>query len=127
MITHFYSSILIFIFVGLSLRTIQLRRSLKVALGHNKNPALIKAIRAHSNFSEYVPLALITLYFVELQSGPRLLVHGIGAALVLGRLLHAYGISQLNENFKFRISGMALTFSSLLTCASYLLFNSLTH
>jgi len=41
---------------------------------------------------------------------PKWWVHALAAVLVCGRLAHAWGVSQTQENFRYRISGMALTF-----------------
>lgn len=75
-------------------------------------------MRAHANFAEYVPLCLVLLGIAEIQSTLPIVVHILGSVLVLGRLLHSYGVSQTKENFRFRVVGMALTFTCLLgTCA----------
>ncbi len=55
------------------------------------------------------------VYFVERHDGPRLHVHLLGIALVCGRLLHAWGVSQAQENFHYRTVGMLLTFSVIIT------------
>jgi uncharacterized membrane protein YecN with MAPEG domain len=86
---------------------------------------MLRAMRAHSNFAEYVPLNLFAIYLVESHGAIPLLVHFLGLSTLLGRLLHAYGISQNNENFKFRVTGMALTFTALLSSAGYLTFSFL--
>ena len=41
--------------------------------------------------------------------------------LLLGRLLHAYGVSRPREDFRFRVTGMVLTFTVLLSSASGIL------
>ncbi|MEM8593673.1 MAG: hypothetical protein AAGF06_02495 [Pseudomonadota bacterium] len=46
--------------------------------------------------------------------------------LVLGRVLHAMGISQAKEDVRLRVSGMMMTFAVLAICAVYLLIQSLT-
>jgi uncharacterized membrane protein YecN with MAPEG domain len=47
-------------------------------------------------------------------------MHALGALLLLRRAAHADGVSQIDENFRFRIAGMALTFAVILiaACAS---------
>ncbi len=50
------------------------------------------------------------------------LVHGFGICLLLGRLSHAFGVSQPKENFVFRIFGMAMTFATLLGASAVLLY-----
>lgn len=121
-----YASILAVLFVFLSVRTLRLRRTLKIAIGDAGNEALLRAMRVHSNFAEYVPLNLLLLYFVEASGAWHWLVHALGLALVAGRCVHAYGVSQVNENYGYRVFGMAMTFATLLTCSAYLLIAGLT-
>jgi uncharacterized protein len=120
-IVSIYASILAILFVALSVRTIRMRRQAKIAIGDAGNPAMLRAMRVHSNFAEYVPLSLILLFFVESGGGPATLVHGLGLCLLAGRTSHAYGVSQLRENHRFRVYGMAMTFTTLLTASAYLL------
>jgi hypothetical protein len=105
------------LYLVLSVRIIGLRRALKVALGHAGDKALERAIRVQGNFNDYVPLIAVLLVVLELQSTHALVLHALGAALLVGRLLHAYGMSQTNENFRFRVSGMMLTFATLAVSA----------
>jgi uncharacterized membrane protein YecN with MAPEG domain len=44
--------------------------------------------------------------------------------LLIGRVLHAFGISQAEENYRFRVAGMALTFVALISGALLCLFGS---
>lgn len=108
-----YAALLALLYIGLSVRTIRLRRRLQVALGAGKHPDMLRAMRVHANFAEYAPLALILLLVLEAQGTSAWLVHALGLALVVGRSLHAYGVSQSKENFAFRVSGMVLTFTVL--------------
>lgn len=116
-----YAALLALLFVALSIRIIRLRRSLHIALGDAGNHALLRAISVHANFAEYVPLSLILLYLLEGQGAHPALLHGLGVSLLMGRLSHAFGVSQANENFRFRVFGMALTFTTLITSSAYLL------
>jgi uncharacterized membrane protein YecN with MAPEG domain len=54
------------------------------------------------------------------------LLHGLGLLLLVGRLSHAYGVSQERENFRFRVSGMMATFATLTVAALYLLWRAFT-
>ncbi len=126
-IVSLYTSLLLILFFVLSINTIRKRRKTKIPIGHSENPEMLRAMRAHSNFAEYVPLNLFAIYLVESHGATPLLVHFLGFSTLLGRLLHAYGISQNNENFKFRVTGMALTFTALLSSAGYLAFSFLTN
>jgi len=121
--TPTYAALLSLMFVGLSLRTIRLRRRFQVAIGDGRNPLLQRAMRVNANFAEYVPLALLLIWFVELHDGPRLHVHVLGIALLIGRLLHAWGVSQEKENFRYRVAGMMLTFAAMISASLAILIN----
>lgn len=121
-ITIFYASLLAVFFVFLSFRTIRLRRTLKIGVGDAGNAKMLRGMRVHSNFSEYVPLALLLMFFVEAKLAAPFFVHGLGILLLLGRSAHAFGVSQEQENFKFRVFGMLSTFAVILLSAAYLMF-----
>jgi uncharacterized protein len=108
-----YAAILALMFIALSLRVIGLRRSSKVALGAGSNAALERRIRVQANFAEYVPLALLLLAFAEFRGWPAWTLHALAAALVVGRLSHAYGVARTDEDSRFRVTGMAMTFTVL--------------
>lgn len=117
LVTPMYAAIFGFIFVALSVRTLLLRRRLKVGIGDGEMPILARAVRVHSNYAEYVPLSLILLYFLETQVGTSLWIHILCSALLIGRITHAFGVSQVEENYRYRVIGMALTFTVII-CAS---------
>ncbi len=121
-IVSLYASLLALLFVALSVRTIRLRRSEGIAIGDAGNKAMLRAMRVHANFAEYVPLSLLLVCFVEAGGAPAVLVHFLGLCLLLGRTSHAYGVSRVKEDFRFRVSGMAMTFTVLLVSSSYLLY-----
>jgi uncharacterized protein len=124
-ITPLYAAILGLVFVILSLQTILLRRRHRVALGDGSQASLQRAMRVHANFAEYVPLALLLMFFVERGGGSALRIHALGIALLAGRLLHAWGVSQLRENLRYRTVSMVLTFSVIISACLFLLFSRL--
>lgn len=124
-VTPLYAALLGLMFVALSVRTIRLRRRYRVAIGDGRNTLLQRAMRVNANFAEYVPLTLLLVWFVELHDGPRLHVHALGIALLCGRLLHAWGVSQERENFRYRTAGMMLTFSVMITASLLILLYQL--
>lgn len=117
-----YTALLALMFVALSVRTLRMRRRLRIAIGHGNDESLLRAARVHANFAEYVPLSLLLIYFVEASGGGRVQVHLLGACLVIGRISHAFGVSRVKENFRFRVLGMALTFTVLIVAALRLLY-----
>lgn len=125
MILPIYAAILTLLYVALSIRTLRLRRTLRIAIGDAGNERMLRAMRAHSNFAEYVPLALLLIYLAETLGAQPLLVHGLCLCLLAGRAVHAFGVSRLREDYRFRVAGMALTFTTLIVSAVWLLIASI--
>jgi uncharacterized membrane protein YecN with MAPEG domain len=124
-LTPIYAALLAALFVVLSLRTILLRQQLGIPIGDGGNRKLRRAIRAHANFAEYVPLALLLMYFLETHTQARGSMHAFGIVLLAGRSLHAYGVSQDQERIVLRVTGMVLTFGVIALCAAMLLWHAL--
>jgi len=118
-----YAALLALLFVALSIRTLRLRRRLRIGIGDAGNEQMLRAMRVHSNFAEYVPLTLLLIYLAEAHGAHALFIHALGLCLLAGRLSHAYGVSQANENYTFRVVGMSMTFISLISASAYLLFS----
>ncbi|MFY7867264.1 MAPEG family protein [Roseateles sp.] len=118
-IVPLFAAILALLFFALSVRTLRLRHRLKIGLGDAGNSEMLRAVRVHSNFAEYVPLTLLLLFFAESLGAPAWAMLGLCSLLLLGRCSHAYGVSQPRENYNFRIAGMAMTFAALLASAAY--------
>ena len=95
LITPVYAAAFGLFFVLLSIRTIRLQRRLRVAIGDGENPSLARAARVHSNFAEYVPLSLILVFFLETQTNASLWIHMLCIGLCVGRISHAFGVSQV--------------------------------
>ena len=79
-------------------------------------------MRVHANFAEYVPLCLLMTYLVEQSGVYAWFVHALCMGLLVGRLSHAYGVSQQRENLAFRMTGILLTFTVLIASAAHLLW-----
>jgi len=112
-VTPFYAAVLGLLFIRLSVGTLLLRRKLKIAIGDGGNPQMLRAMRVHANFAEYVPLSLLQIAMFEMRGGQFWFVHALGLCLVIGRLSHFYGVSQTTERLAFRVFGMAMTFTAL--------------
>jgi len=67
-------------------------------------------LRVQANFVENVPLALVLLYLVEVSGVTPLAVHVFGCALVLFRVLHAWGMSRHEGANYSRLVGAQGTF-----------------
>lgn len=112
-----YAAVLVLGFVWLSIRVIGLRRATKTGLGDGNDIFLRRACRAHANFAEYVPLALILLGMAEVAQAPVSLLHVLGFSLIAGRAIHAVAVSHEPELPVGRVVGMAATFTVLILAA----------
>lgn len=111
--TAFYAALLALLYLAITVGVLRARYASKIALGTGEDRLLFRAARAHANFAEYVPLILLLMALAESGGAPRLLVHAIGLATLVGRTLHAYGIRQEPEPLVFRQAGMVMTLTSL--------------
>ncbi len=127
LITPLYSAIFGLMFVGLSVRVLLLRQKFGVLIGYGNHAILARASRVHSNFTEYVPISLILIYFLENQGLAVRWIHLSCITLLLGRIIHGYGVSQVDEKPIYRIIGMALTFMVILSTSLRLLINYLLY
>lgn len=110
-----YIALAAFLIVALARNVIALRRLHKVALGDGGNKELLAAIRAHANAVEYLPIGLLMLIVFELNQGPIWLIHLLGSLFIIGRVIHANGISK--AIIPRRIIGMQLTIWLLIIMA----------
>lgn len=115
--TTLWAALLAPVCLWLSLRVIGERRRAGVAIGWGGDPALERAVRAQGNFAEYVPFALVLLALAEAGGTPGWVIHPLGAALLAGRIAHGWGIVRQPEDFRFRVGGMAATFSVIIVAA----------
>jgi uncharacterized protein len=112
-----YVGLNILIAVALIVGVIRQRRKHKVVLGDGGHPSLKRAIRAHANAVEVMPLALIGLLALASLGSSALVMHILGACLTLGRALHAYGLSNSEGTSFGRMAGMALSITALIGTA----------
>ncbi|MEQ9259713.1 MAG: MAPEG family protein [Roseovarius sp.] len=109
-VSPLYAGLLALLFIALSFRVIFQRIATRQSLGDGGDKALETRIRVQGNFAEYTTFALILLLLVELQGAPLWVVHLLGAALLAGRLAHAWGMSATPMILPLRQGGMVLTF-----------------
>jgi uncharacterized membrane protein YecN with MAPEG domain len=108
-VTPLYAGLLTIWFLVLSWRVVQRRRS-GVFLGDGGDQALLRVIRGHANFAEYVPLALLLMGMLEVSHHSIYVLHALGITLLVARLLHGYALS-FTAQFTFgRFWGATLTF-----------------
>ncbi len=122
-ITSLTAALLAFLFVGLALRVINLRRTgVGPSVGMNEDERFLRAVRSHANLAEYAPLFLILLALYELQGGIQFVTLGTAILFVLGRIFHAIGFGFLGTG-PWRTLGMVGTNAALLVLAGALVWS----
>ena len=104
-------------FLFLSVRVIGSRRERRVEFGHGGDFELLRRMRVHANFAEYVPFALLLMALAESMEPPNVLLHAAGIVLVAGRIIHAYGVSQSPPIMRFRVYGLMMTIAAIAIAA----------
>ena len=104
-ITLLYAGLLGLLLLVLSWRVVRLRRSLRIGLGDGGNVELQRATRVHANFLEYTPITLLLLALLESNALAPVWLHVAGAALLVCRVLHAWGLSRSGGTSFGRFAG----------------------
>jgi|SRR5579871_3888584 len=89
-----YAAVLGVIGALLTINVIVNRVRSKVDFGDGGDKKLARAIRAHGNFIEQAPLALIVIGFAESQGARGLVVQILCLALLVARLASAYALNR---------------------------------
>ncbi len=91
-ISSIYTAVLGLLYIFLCYRIIRLRLSQRVGLGFPTSELKI-AGRVQGNAAEYLPITLILLIAAELNGANQASLHLTGLALILARVMHAYGFT----------------------------------
>jgi uncharacterized protein len=107
-ITLLFVGILAILQCGLTAMVIARRLKAKVSLLDGGDKLLTARMRAHGNFTETVPIAIIMMAFLEMRGIPGAWLWVIGISLTFGRVLHAVGLTTRKPTWG-RLIGMGLT------------------
>ncbi|HJP99159.1 MAG TPA: MAPEG family protein [Rhodanobacteraceae bacterium] len=121
LIAGLYIALGALLIVALSVRVKWLRNTLRVGLGSGENERLARAIRAHANAVEYLPIALLMLVLLAVERTRPGLLHVFGIVLIVARILHAIGLSRASGRSFGRAVGIGLTVSVILAMAILLI------
>ena len=124
-VTSFTAALLALMFVALTWNVVQSRFRVEAVFGDGGDDLLNRAIRAHGNFAEYVPLFLILLALQELAGVSSFLLVLQGVALLAARGMHAYSLLKVEvanpKRVRYRIYAMRTQLGLLVTGAVILL------
>ena len=104
----------------LMFRVGQVRMSKDINLGDGGDDLMYARIRAHGNFTENAPLALLGLIGLAMLQANPIALHIFGSAFFIGRILHAMGMAKTFS--QGRLVGTLLTLLSFFGQAGYILF-----
>ncbi len=122
-ITPLYAAGLGIILLILSIRVVAVIRAKGgVLYGDGGNPDFTPVLRAQQNFIEYVPMIVILIAFCEAGGSSATWIHGMGAALLVGRALHPLGLTSKTGVNPLRFIGTNLTWIVLLVASVLILF-----
>lgn len=113
----FWTGLSLILMLVLTIRVSLQRQAFKVSIGDGGHQPLMLAGRTFGNAVEYLPMGLVALVLVALVGYPVLVVHGLGAALFLGRVAHAVGMHSRKQPAIARMLGMILTYVVFLAAA----------
>jgi len=93
---------------GLLVAVAQRRRASRQALGDG-DTTLQRLVRRHGNFAENAAIFVASLALLEMMGAARPFVIGLAALFIVGRLLHAIGLSRPDTVNGWRIAGVFAT------------------
>jgi uncharacterized membrane protein YecN with MAPEG domain len=99
--------------IGLAYRVAALRIKNKIGLGMSSNKTLAKAMAAHGNATENVPLTLILFAMAEIQGADSVLLSVWGVIFIVGRFMNALGVSQHAGRSLGRMYGIILSWFAI--------------
>jgi uncharacterized protein len=125
--TAIYAAILGLLAAILTTNVIVTRVRTKIDIGDGGVAALAQAIRAHANFAEHTPLALLLIGLVEAFGYRSFVVNGLGVILLAARLLSAWGLNSSLKQTLGRQSGASLTVLVTAVSAALILYAVIPH
>jgi uncharacterized protein len=116
-ITALYAGLLGLLYIALGGFVVAQRRRARIGLGTGSDPALERRVRVHGNFAEYAPLFLVLLLVAELAGAASVLLHLLGAAFLLARIGHAFGLGRSSGTSTGRFVGTLVTWVAIVVVA----------
>ncbi len=117
LVTALYGALIGLLTIVTAFGVVKVRRKAGIGLGDGGNAELTQKMRVHANLTEYAPISLLLLLFLELNQAKTLWLHVFGTVLVLARVLHAWGFSHKSGYSKGRFVGTLMTMLNIVLMA----------
>ncbi|KUP94646.1 MAPEG family protein [Tritonibacter horizontis] len=114
-ITPLYALPVAVIYLVLWFRVSAARGSTGVSFGDGGNPMLLQRIRQHSNCAEWSAFVLIMMILAEGMGTPAVWLHISGALLLVGRIVHPFGLTPDTVSHPLRYVGNGTNILAALT------------
>jgi uncharacterized protein len=122
-VTILYAGLLGLMSLVLSAASGIMRGKKNIDAGDGGDRDQLFAMRRHANFVEYVPLALILIGLLEFKGVASNFIHYLGAALLVGRVLHAafftQGVKSVPRGIGAGITAIVIAVSSIWLLSIY--------
>lgn len=115
--TALYAGLAGILLIVLAALVSRMRRRHRIGLGDGDNRELQRAIRAHGNAVEWLVPAVLLLLVADLNRAAPLLLHLCGIAIIVGRVLHAIGLSRSGGSSFGRMTGSILSWGAVAVLA----------
>lgn len=122
-ITATYAAALGILTAGLGFATVIMRAKSNISWGDGGNFALQRAIRAHGNLTEYMPVFLVILMILENTDISANWLHGLGITFLAGRLVSVFYFWVI-QKFILRVIALWAAVLPLVAGSVLLLLNS---
>ncbi len=113
-ITALYAAIFALLMMALAINVTVYRVRLRISVGDGGNAQMLRMIRLHGNAVEYVPITLLLMLLYELNGGSHTALHAAGLAMLIARIVHAWGLSLSDVPNKSRKIGQSLTWLTVI-------------
>jgi uncharacterized membrane protein YecN with MAPEG domain len=117
-ITAVYAALLALLLTALAINVTVQRNKQGVLFGDGGKPAMMRAMRMHGNSVEYMPIGVLLMGLYELDHGVSWVLHAIGIALIVGRLIYVAGIRNAEGPSAGRAIGVGLTWLTIIVVAA---------
>ncbi|EAU42618.1 hypothetical protein FP2506_07251 [Fulvimarina pelagi HTCC2506] len=117
-------NIAILFWISFAIGRIRVRHQIMVGDGGNAH--LAKAMRGHANAIEIMPMTLLALALAALLGAWPSVIHALGLALTIGRVLHGLHFTRAEAPLWQRMIGFGLSMASMLASAATAVFMGLS-
>jgi len=112
-----YVGLFVLLMLFLKANVGRVRTKEKIGFGHGDNEPMQRSLRVQGNAVEDVPVVLLGLIGLGALAAPVLLIHGLGASFLVGRILHAIGLGGSSGGSFGRSMGTLITALVMLVTA----------